>query len=97
MKNLLFFIYSIIIINMNVNGFTFNKRDTSFLIINKKFPDCTKCKYYIKQEADDVEGKCKLFHYYIDVNNTEKIIYRHVSVVKSWDCIDGLYYSEKNV
>ena len=58
-------------------------------------PNCKECKYYIDPESTEKFGRCELFYDMIDVNGRKKRRNKEVPVVRSWDCVDGLYYVEK--
>jgi len=81
---LTFFIY--------VKGFTMRSYDTRF-IQQVGYNDCKNCKHFIKDE--EYGGRCALFHYTIEeINGNKKKIYKDTLLTRSWECIDGLYYSE---
>ena len=76
----------------HATGFTMRPYDTRF-IQQIGYNDCKNCKHFIKDE--EYGGRCALFHYTIeDINGTKKKIYKDTISVRSWECIDGLYYSK---
>lgn len=82
----------IITLFIHTAGFIMRPYDTR-IIQQIGYNDCKNCKHFQKDE--EYGGRCALFHYTIEeISGNKKKIYKDTISVRSWECIDGLYYSE---
>lgn len=84
---------SLLVIIFLANGTSFIMRPSfNKIIYQVGYNDCNDCKHFKKDE--DYGGRCALFHYIVEESTGEKKkIYKDTLSVRSWECIDGLYYS----
>jgi hypothetical protein len=87
---------SLLVIIFLANGTSFIMRPSfNKIIYQVGYNDCNDCKHFKKDE--EYGGRCALFHYIVeDSNGNKEKIYKDTLSVRSWECIDGLYYSSVN-
>ena len=83
----------VVLITFIIKGTSFIMRPSyNKILYQVGYNDCKDCKHFKKDE--DYGGRCALFHYTVeDVNGNKKKIYKDTLSVRSWECIDGLYFS----